>query len=96
MDLAANHGWGIGPQITASGLVFGLAHAIWGLFGGNLRAFFTSMAFTTVMGLALAWLYIFAGRQIAPSVWSHILINLIIEPWLLLAVLNLRSRPMVA
>ncbi len=93
MDLATGRGWGVGPQIVASGVVFGVAHAIWGLFGGNLRAFFTSMAFTTVMGLALAWLYVFAGRQVAPAVWSHVLINLIIEPWLLLGVLNLRGAP---
>jgi hypothetical protein len=92
MDLGAGHGLGVVWQIAASGVIFGLAHAIWGLFGGNLRAFFTSMAFTTVMGLALAWLYVFAGRQVAPAVWSHILINLIIEPWLLLGVLNLRPR----
>ena len=92
MDLGANHGLSVIWQIAGSGVVFGLAHAIWGLFGGNLRAFFTSMAFTTVMGVALAWLYVFAGRQVAPAVWSHILINLIIEPWLLLGVLNLRTR----
>ncbi len=92
MDLGAGYGFSVVWQILGSGIIFGVAHAIWGLFGGNLRAFFTSMAFTTVMGLALAWLYVFAGRQVAPAVWSHILINLIIEPWLLLGVLNLRSR----
>jgi membrane protease YdiL (CAAX protease family) len=93
MDLAAGRGWSVEAQIIASGVAFGVAHAIWGLFGGNLRAFFTSMAFTTVMGLALGWLYVFAGRQVAPAVWSHVLINLIIEPWLLLGVLNLRGAP---
>jgi hypothetical protein len=92
MDLGASHGLGVGWQIIGSGVIFGVAHAIWGLFGGNLRAFYTSMAFTTVMGLALAGLYVVAGRQVAPAVWSHILINLIIEPWLLLGVLNLRDR----
>lgn len=92
MDLSASHGLSVIWQIAGSGVIFGVAHAIWGLFGGNLRAFVTSMAFTTVMGLALAWLYVFAGRQVAPAVWSHILINLIIEPWLLLGVLNLRNR----
>jgi membrane protease YdiL (CAAX protease family) len=92
MDLGAGHGLSAIWQIMGSGVIFGVAHAIWGLFGGNLRAFFTSMAFTTVMGLALAWLYMFAGRELAPAVWSHILINLIIEPWLLLGVLNLRNR----
>jgi membrane protease YdiL (CAAX protease family) len=92
MDRAARQGVGVIWQIAGSGVLFGLAHAIWGLFGGRLRTFLTSMAFTTVMGLALAWLYVFAGRQVAPAVWSHVLINLIIEPWLLLGVLNLRNR----
>ena len=92
MDLGAGHGVSAIWQIVGSGVIFGVAHAIWGLFGGNLRAFFTSMAFTTVLGLALAWLYVFAGREVAPAVWSHILVNLIIEPWLLLGVLNLRNR----
>jgi hypothetical protein len=91
MDWAQAHGCGIALQILASGLVFGAAHAIWGLFGGNSRTFFTAMAFTGVLGLALGWLYIFAGRQLAPCVWSHIAINLIIEPWLLLGVLELRA-----
>jgi membrane protease YdiL (CAAX protease family) len=92
MDLGASRGLSVIWQIAGSGVIFGLAHAIWGLFGGNLRAFFSSMAFTTVLGLALAWLYVFAARQLAPAVWSHILINLIIEPWLLLGVLDLRNR----
>ncbi len=96
MDLGASQGLSVIWQIAASGVVFGLAHAIWGLFGGNLRAFFTSMAFTTVLGLGLACLYAFAARQVAPAVWSHILINLIIEPWLLLGVLDLGKRRSIA
>jgi len=30
------------------------------------------------------------GRQVAPCIWSHILINLMNEPWLLLGVMELR------
>ena len=42
MDLGAGHSLSAIWQIAGSGVIFGLAHAIWGLFGGNLRAFFTS------------------------------------------------------
>jgi membrane protease YdiL (CAAX protease family) len=93
MDALAEHGWSIAVQILASGIGFGVAHAIWGLLGRNVTAAGKSMLFTTGMGLALAIVYSLAGRQLAPAVWSHIAINLIIEPWLMLAVINLRAAP---
>jgi len=77
-------------QVLVSGVVFGIVHAIWGLFGGSLRAAMMSMAYTTGLGLALAVVYLLAGRQLAPAAWSHILVNLAIEPWLLLGVMELR------
>jgi membrane protease YdiL (CAAX protease family) len=92
MDGLAAHGSAVPAQVVLSGLVFGAAHGVWGLIGGNLRAAFKSMAFTTGLGLALAVVYVLAGRQVAPAAWSHILINLAIEPWLLLAVMNLRAE----
>jgi membrane protease YdiL (CAAX protease family) len=84
-------------QIAVSGLAFGVVHAVWGFLGGSLRAALTSMVFTTALGWALAFVYLVAGRQLAPAAWSHILINLAIEPWLLLGVMALRQggRPAV-
>jgi hypothetical protein len=90
MDLTASNGASVPLQILASGMAFGLAHAIWGLLGRNLRAAAAAMAFTTGLGLALAVVYIVAARQLAPAAWSHILINLIIEPWLILGIMQLR------
>jgi membrane protease YdiL (CAAX protease family) len=78
-------------QIVVSGLAFGVVHAVWGFLGGSLRAAMTSMVYTTALGWALAFVYIDAGRQLAPAAWSHILINLAIEPWLLLGVMELRQ-----
>jgi len=86
----STQGYGVVVQIVLSAIIFGAAHGIWGLFGRNVRAALTAMAFTGVLGLALAVVYVLDGRQVAPCIWSHILINLMIEPWLLLGVMELR------
>ena len=49
------------------------------------------MAFTTILGAALSVVYIVAGLQLAPAVWSHIVVNLLIGPWLMIGVINLRD-----
>jgi hypothetical protein len=90
MNMLHHHGVSVLLQILASGIVFGAAHAVWGLLGRNLRAAALSMLFTCFLGLALAGLYILSNRQLAPAAWSHILINLLIEPWLILGVMQLR------
>jgi hypothetical protein len=52
------------------------------------------------MGLldaALAVVYLAAGRVLAPCVWSHAAINVVLEPWLLVAAMSRRvSRRAVA
>ncbi len=90
MNLLQHHGVSVVVQVLASGVIFGAAHAVWGLLGRNLRAAGLSMLYTTGLGLALAVVYVVAGRQVAPAVWSHVLINLAIEPWLILGVMQLR------
>jgi len=93
MDWLSRREASIAVQIIVSGVAFGVVHAVWGLVGGRLRAAFMSMIFTTALGLALACVYLLAGRQLAPAAWSHILVNLAIEPWLLLGVMALRQGP---
>jgi hypothetical protein len=93
MNALLAHGSGLLVQIVLSGLAFGAAHAVWGVLGGNMVAALKAMAFTTCLGVALAVVYLIAGRQLAPAAWSHIAINLIIEPWLVLAVINLKPTP---
>lgn len=52
---AVTHGFGLGLQLAASGAVFGLAHAVWGLFpGGSIIAVLSVVSETGVFGLALA------------------------------------------
>ncbi|HEV2594640.1 MAG TPA: CPBP family intramembrane glutamic endopeptidase [Sphingomicrobium sp.] len=93
MDLLARANHGPAVQVLAAALLFGLAHAVWGLFGRQWRSALAAMIATGLLGAALALVYLAGGRAIAPCIWSHAAINLILEPWLLLAVLSRRSGP---
>jgi membrane protease YdiL (CAAX protease family) len=77
----------IGPivQILASGLAFGLAHGIWGLMGRSAKAAIGATVVTGVLGSALAIVYIAADRSVAPCIVAHFLINVLVEPGLVLA-----------
>lgn len=92
MDFAAGHGGSIAVQIACSAVVFGLAHGVWGVFGRSVRAAVNATVITALLGGALACVYVLAGRQVAPAAWSHIAINVMIEPWLILAFLE-RGMP---
>lgn len=92
MDLLATHGAGAAVQVLSSGIIFGLAHAFWGVLGRNMVAAGKAMLYTTILGTALGIVYLASGRILAPAAWSHVAINLVIEPWLMLGVMNLR-RP---
>lgn len=73
-------------QIAFSGLAFGAAHGIWGLMGRSVRAALGATAATGLLGAALAFVFIVAGRSLAPCIAAHFLINALIEPGLVLAV----------
>jgi hypothetical protein len=90
MNLLLHHGVSVLLQVLASGVIFGVAHGVWGLLGRNLRAAAVSMLYTTGLGVALAGVFLVCNRQLAPAAWSHILINLLIEPWLILGVMQFR------
>jgi membrane protease YdiL (CAAX protease family) len=68
-----------------SGAAFGLAHSIWGLIGRSYRAATAAMLATTALGVGLAVVYLLAARSLAPCVVAHSLIDLLIEPCLMLA-----------
>jgi uncharacterized protein len=77
-------------QIAISGVAFGLVHAFWGIRGG-FAAVRGAVGSTTVLGLALATVYVASGRVVLPCVVAHFAINLVLEPWLAYAYI-LRSR----
>jgi membrane protease YdiL (CAAX protease family) len=85
MDDVAASGFGIIAQIAASGLVFGAIHAVWGLMGRSLPAAIGAMVATGTLGVMLGIVYVLGGRSLAPCIASHFLINVLIEPGLMLA-----------
>ena len=88
MDLLLGLGFGFVIQILISGIAFGVAHIIWGLFGKDRQ--FSKGAFiaSTILGFSLAIVYLIGSRNIGPCIISHSMINIIIEPWLMLAAIS--------
>jgi uncharacterized protein len=85
MDTLQHYGSPVGVQILVSGLAFGVAHGIWGFFRGSIRAASGAVMATGILGVALAAIYIVGRRVLSPCVVAHFLINLFIEPGLVLA-----------
>lgn len=88
MDLLLSWDLGFVLQILISGFAFGLGHIMWGIFGKDKG--FSKGAFfsTSILGFLLAAVYLIGNRNIGPCIISHSLINIIIEPWLMLAAIS--------
>lgn len=88
MDLAAT--WGIHTvwQVLLSAAVFGFAHGIWLLLSGEIKTVVPVIAATTILGGLLAIVYVIAGRNVLPAIAAHTVINLVIEPWLILSAVS--------
>jgi hypothetical protein len=85
MDVAMHHGACVATQVALSALAFGAVHAVWGLMSGSLRATLGAMTATGILGALLAILYLIGGRSVGPCIAAHIAINLLLEPWLIIA-----------
>lgn len=85
MDRLAEGGVSVLLQVLVSGLLFGLAHAVWGLIKLDIWVAFSSMIATTLMGTFLAIVYLFAGRNLAPCIVAHFIITGTIEPGLIIS-----------
>ena len=81
MDIGARYGLGAVLQIAVSALIFGIAHALWGVRGG-WRAFSNAIGSTTLLGIMLGVVYLASGRIVLPCIVAHFAINVVIEPWL--------------
>jgi len=83
MDWLMGLGYGVILQILISGIAFGLAHIMWGLFGKEKQ--FSKGAFiaTTILGFGLGIIYLIGNRNVGPCIVSHSVINIIIEPCVL-------------
>ena len=92
MNLLAAHHQNVIVQVLASGIAFGIVHMFWGIRGG-ISAVYGAVRSTTLLGLALAVVFVIAGRIVFPCVVAHFAINLILEPWLLYAyILRAQSK----
>ena len=83
--LQDRHHAGIIVQIIISGLAFGLAHGVWGLMGKSVRAAIGATVATGILGIGLAIVFVASARNLAPCIVAHFVINLLIEPGLVLA-----------
>jgi uncharacterized protein len=72
-------------QVIISGIVFGLAHSSWILARGDFKFAIPAILSTSVLGILLAIIYLIGGRNLGPCILAHAMINLIIEPWLMLS-----------
>jgi len=88
MDALFDRGAGPVLQVVVSAVVFGVGHALWVLLGGGFESARPVVVATTVLGAALAVLYLVADRNVLPAIVAHIGINLVIEPWLVLAAVS--------
>lgn len=71
-------------QIIISALAFGFLHFSWSLFGGNIKIGIASTMSTIVLGASFAFIYVIAERNVLPVIIAHMIINLFVEPWLIL------------
>lgn len=77
-------------QVIASGILFGISHSGWGLFSSHAdwRVLIGSVIGTAVLGGALAIAYLASRRSMMPVVTCHLVMDLLIEPWLILTALS--------
>jgi membrane protease YdiL (CAAX protease family) len=91
MTEARSAGLNVFGQILLSAALFGLAHFGWGGLGGggfNLATAIGAAVSTAILGALLAATYALGGRSLTPVILAHGLIDLIIEPWLMLYALQ--------
>lgn len=88
MDRLAQADASLVLQLLASAVLFGLAHALWGLIKLDARVAASSAIATTVMGFFLAVVYLLAERNLAPCIVAHFLITATIEPGLIISAVS--------
>lgn len=96
MNSLQARGFGILVQILLSAVAFGLAHGVWGIFSRSITAAIGATIATGAFGAALAVVYVLSMRSVAACIVAHCVIDMLIEPGLVLAALRgemMRLRP---
>src|SRR4030066_1004983 len=80
-------------QVIISGVSFGLAHTSWTLLAKrDFKATLPAIISTSILGIFLAIIYLAGGRNLGLCIFAHVLINIVIEPWLMLSAVSGKWR----
>jgi membrane protease YdiL (CAAX protease family) len=73
-------------QLLLSAFLFGLAHAGWAALGGHFEPgkVIGPVVATAILGAMMAGTYLASARSLTPAIVAHGIIDVVIEPWLLL------------
>ena len=89
MDMLMSGGFASSIQVIISGVTFGLAHTSWTLLAKrDFKATIPAIISTSILGIFLAIIYLAGGRNLGPCIFAHVLINIVIEPWLMLSAVS--------
>ena len=86
---------GVAPilQVIISGVAFGLAHTSWTLLAKrDFKATLPAIISPSILGIFLAIIYLAGGRNLGPCIFAHVLINIVVEPWLMLSAVSGKWR----
>lgn len=93
MDMLMSGGFNPILQVAISGVAFGLAHASWTLLAKrNFKGTLPTIISTSILGISLAIVYLAGGRNLGPCIFAHVLINIVLEPWLMLSAVSGKWR----
>lgn len=88
MDWSFSMGHGSLVQIILTALSFGIAHGLWILLRREVSIAVPVILSTMVLGGLLGILYIAGERNLFPCIAAHTIINLVVEPWLILSAVS--------
>ncbi len=92
MDALMRAGWPAVVQVVASGLIFGLAHGIWGIMTGRVSVGVGTMIATGTLGTALGLVYVVGDRSLAPVIVAHFIVTATIQPGIMFAAFSGQMR----
>lgn len=92
MDMLMSRGFASITQVMISGVAFGLAHAGWTLVKRDFKFALPAIISTSILGIFLGVIYLMGGRNLGPCIFAHVMINIVIEPWLMLSAVSGKWR----
>ncbi len=83
-------GFGSTVQVVLSGVCFGVAHVGWGLLAAKPQVGMAvgAMVTTSILGVLYALVYLSSRRSLLPVILGHSVMDLLIEPWLVMVTLG--------